>query len=47
MIPVLVFGGFVSCVVVGITVLFVARSVFYKVKDYFIETKENNGGSEK
>ena len=47
MIPVLVLGGFISCVVVGITVLFVARSVFLKVKDYFIETNENNGGSKK
>ena len=47
MIPVLILGGFISCVVVGITVLFVARSVFLKVKDYFIETNENNGGNKK
>ena len=45
MIPVLIFGGFISCVVVGITVLFVARSVFLKVKDFFIETNEKNGGN--
>ncbi len=44
MIPVLIFGGFVSCVVVGITVLFVARSVFLKVKDYLTD---NNGGDKK
>ena len=47
MIPVLIIGGFISCVVVGITVLFVARSVFLKVKDYFSETNENNGGNKK
>ncbi len=47
MIPVLIFGGFISCVVVGITVLFVARSIFLKVKDYFIETSKNDGGNEK
>lgn len=43
MIPVLIFGGFVSCVVVGITVLFVARSIFLKVKDYLC----NDGGDKK
>lgn len=45
MIPVLIIGGFISCVVVGITVLFVARSVFFKVRDYFNEINENNGGN--
>ena len=44
MIPVLILGGFISCVVVGITVLFVARSVFLKVKDYL---SNNNDGGEK
>ncbi len=43
MIPTLIIGGFVSCVVVGITVLFVARSVFLKVKDYL----SDNGGDKK
>ncbi len=47
MIPVLIFGGFISCVVVGVTVLFVARAVFLKFKDYFVETNENNGGNKK
>lgn len=46
MIPVLILGGFISCVVVGITVLFVARSVFLKLKDYFTENNKN-GGNEK
>ena len=44
MIPVLILGGFISCVVVGITVLFVARSVFLKVKDYL---SNNDGGDKK
>lgn len=44
MIPVLIFGGFISCVVVGITVLFVARAVFLKIKDYL---SEDNGGDKK
>ena len=43
MIPVLILGGFISCVVVGITVLFVARSVFFKVKEYL----SDNGGDKK
>ncbi len=47
MIPVLIFGGFISCVVVGISVLFVTRAVFFKVKDYFVETNDNNGGNKK
>lgn len=44
MIPVLILGGFISCVIVGITVLFVARSVFLKVKDYL---SDNDGGDKK
>ena len=44
MIPVLILGGFISCVVIGITVLFVARSVFLKIKDYL---SDNNGGDKK
>ena len=47
MIPVLILGGFISCVVVvGITVLFVARSIFYKVKNYLLE-EDKNGGDKK
>ncbi len=45
MIPVLIIGGFISCVIVGIIVLFLAKTVFFKVKDYFHE--KNNGGNEK
>lgn len=38
MIPVLIIGGIVSCFIIGIAVLFVGRTVFFKVKDYFSET---------
>ena len=44
MIPVLIFGGFISCIVVGITALFAARSVFLKVKKYL---SDDNGGDKK
>ena len=47
MIPALIIGGFVSCVVVGITVLFISKELFVKVKDYLTESNENNGGNEK
>lgn len=43
MIPVLILGSFISCIVVGITVLFVARSIFYKVKNYLLEENKNGG----
>lgn len=43
MIPVLILGGFISCVVVGITVLFVVRSIFYKVKNFLLEDDKNGG----
>ena len=46
MVPILILGGFISCVVVGITVLFVARSIFYKVKNYFSE-EDKDGGDKK
>lgn len=45
MIPVLIVGGFITCVIIGIIVLFLAKTVFFKVKDYFHE--KNNGGNEK
>lgn len=44
MVPVLILGGFISCVVVGITALFIARSVFLKIKDYL---SDDNGGDKK
>lgn len=45
-IPVLLIGGFISCVIIGIVVLFIARSIFFKVKEYLAETNDN-GGKEK
>ncbi len=47
MMPALIIGGFISCIIICITVLFVSRSIFLKVKDYFIQTNENNGGNQK
>ena len=47
MIPVLLLSGFVSCVVIGITLLFIFRAAFIKLKDYFLENKNTNGGNKK
>ena len=47
MLPILLIGGFISCVVVGICVLFVARSAFIKAKDYLTETNKESGGTKK
>ena len=47
MIPVLLIGGFISCFIVGICILFVGRSAFIKVKDYFNENNKENGGTKK
>lgn len=38
MIPILIVGGILSCFIIGIAVLFLGRTVFFKVKDYFFET---------
>lgn len=42
MIPVFIVGGIISCFIISIAVLFVCRTVFLKVKDYFSETDKNN-----
>ncbi len=49
MIPILIIGGFISCVIVGICFLFVVRTAFFKAKDYLKENQKNNekGDSEK
>ncbi len=47
MIPVLLIGGFISCVIVGICILFVGRTAFVKVKDYLKENNKENGGTKK
>lgn len=46
MLPVLLIGGFITCVIVGIAVLCVSRTVFFKVKDY-LKDYMNDGGEEK
>lgn len=46
MLPVLLIGGFFTCVIVGIAVLCVSRSVFFKIKDY-LKDFNNDGGEEK
>lgn len=47
MIPILLIGGFISCLIIGICILFVARSAFFKAKDYFKEINKENGGTKK
>lgn len=42
MLPVLIFGGFISCVIVGITTLFAAKSIFSKVREYLSDNKGGN-----
>lgn len=44
MLPIIIIGCFLTCVVVGILVLFLAKDVFIKIKNYFFE---KNGGNEK
>ncbi len=39
MIPILIIGAVISSIVIGITALFVGRTVFLKVKDYLFEDK--------
>lgn len=46
MLPVLLIGGFLTCVIVGIAVLCVSRTVFFKVKDH-LKDFMNDGGIEK
>ena len=47
-IPVIIIGGFISCIVVGIVVLFVSKNIFLKVRDYLFETnKEEEKRNEK
>ncbi len=41
MLPIIVIGGFISCVIIGIMVIFLAKDVFVKVKNYYTEKKEN------
>lgn len=45
MLPVIIIGGFISCVVIGILVIILAKDIFIKIKDEFFE--KDNGGNEK
>ena len=49
MVPVFILGGFISCVIIGICFLFVARAAFFKVKNYFEENeiKKEEGETKK
>ena len=37
MIPVILVGGFISCVIIGISILVVSKNSFLKLKDYLSE----------
>ena len=43
MLPVILIGGFISCIIVGILVIVLAKDIFVKAKDYLFETKEDGG----
>ena len=47
MIPIFLIGGFLSCVVVGISVLFIGRNAFIKAKHFLENINEENGGTKK
>ena len=47
MIPMLLICGFISCIIVGILILFVIRSVWVKAKDYFNENNKEKGENKK
>ena len=40
MIPVLIIGAIISSIIIGITALFVGRTVFLKIKDYLFENND-------
>ena len=44
MLPVILIGGFITCLVIGILILFLAKDVTEKIKNYLFN---NNGGNEK
>ena len=45
MLPIIIVGGFISCVIVGLLVIILAKDIFVKIKNEFF--KEDNGGNEK
>ncbi len=44
MIPVLLIGLFVSCVIIGIMILFIGKDAIVQVYDYYKKTNNSNGG---
>lgn len=46
-IPILIIGGFISCITVGICILFVIKTAWIRAKDYFKETDEEKGETKK
>ena len=42
MLPIIIIGGFIGCVIVGFLVIILAKDIFVKIKDNFSE--KNNGG---
>ncbi len=44
MLPIIIIGGFISCVIIGILILFLAKDVFIKIKNYMLNS-ENDGGN--
>ena len=47
MIPFLLIGSFISCVIIGICILFVCRTAFFKVKDYLNQSDTKKGETKK
>lgn len=43
MLPVIITGGFISCVVVGILIIILAKDIFIKVRKYLLETDKDGG----
>ena len=42
-IPVIIIGGFLTAITVGFVILFAAKSIFMKIRDYFLKDKKNGG----
>ena len=42
MLPIIIIGGFISCVIVGILIIILAKDIIVKTKDYLFE--KNDGG---
>lgn len=42
-VPVIIIGGFLTAITVGFVILFASKSIFMKIRDYFLEDKKNGG----